>query len=423
MNSECLEAADRIGFQLCKDAIWDAEYCNWMGWAPQSLSETMTTYSWQSLGSSMYDGTAGIAWFLTQLACDTGSPIHRRTAIGAIQHALKHHADSGPRNAAGFFFGSLGCAVSAVNTGTKLQNDCLSNAGLNLMLECSRAVDEQEFDVIGGSAGAIPLLIGFGKQLNDARFLEIARGHAERLLSLSIRHRIGDLDAWEVCWKSPSFAHGLTGYSHGVAGFVNAMLEIHQLLGGDEYLNAAREALTYERRRFDKHQQNWLDLRTEDSAPAAAGCAWCHGAAGIGLARLRALELVPQDVEIIEEIKIALDITTKSIRMFKQSGANLSLCHGLLGNIELILAAHEVGIEVKDGLAAADDVVVSAIGQSRTHIPWKCGTQDGRATPGLMLGIAGIGSMLLRYDDPKNTIPLLLSPKLVRNILEPARVP
>ena len=77
--------------------------------------------------------------------------------------------------------------------------------------------------------------------------------------------------------------------------------------------------------------------------------------------------------------------------MFKQSGANLSLCHGLLGNIELILAAHEVGIEVKDGLAAADDVVVSAIGQSRTHIPWKCGTQDGRATPGLMLGMAGIG--------------------------------
>lgn len=74
--------------------------------------------------------------------------------------------------------------------------------------------------------------------------------------------------------------HGLTGYSHGVAGFVNAMLEIHQFVGGKEYLNAAREALTLERRRFDNHKQNWLDLRTEDSAPTAA---WCHGAAGIGL--------------------------------------------------------------------------------------------------------------------------------------------
>ena len=413
IQAECLTAADRIGYQICRDAIWDAGYCNWMGWAPQVSDNSVTTYAWQSLGPTVYDGTAGIAWFLAQLAQATGSDIHRRTAIGACEHALKHHLDAGPRNAAGFFSGSLGCAVTALHVGGCLQIEKLRQAGLNLLKSSAHVAEELESDVIGGSAGAIPLLIGIGQQLGNQSLLDLPEGHAKRLLSLATRQLIERNEVWEMHWKSPAFERGLTGYSHGAAGFANALLEIYYLFGGNAYLSAAREALTFERRRFNVEQQNWLDLRSEGEAPAVAGCAWCHGAAGIGLARLRTLALLQDDPSIANEIHTAMATTTQSLKSIAAPGTNLSLCHGHLGNIELILAAQEKNIEIQGGLGAVEDVINVVIAQSPTDIPWKCGTQDGRTTPGLMLGTAGIGSMFLRYSDSRYGIPLVLTPELV----------
>ena len=64
--------------------------------------------------------------------------------------------------------------------------------------------------------------------------------------------------------------------------------------------------------------------------------AWCHGAPGIGLARLQCLPHL-NDAEIHAEIATALKTT------FAQGfGHNHSLCHGDLGNLELLLQADEV---------------------------------------------------------------------------------
>ncbi len=411
IQETCLAAAERIGYQLCRDAIWDAGCCNWLGWTPQISDGKVTTYAWQSLGPTVYDGTAGIAWFLAQLANATGSEVHRRTAIGACRHSLEHHADTGPRNAAGFFSGSLGCAVTALRAGTCLQIDKLSQDGLNLLKLC-RVTDEMESDVIGGSAGAIPLLIGAGQQRNDRLLLHLAECHAKRLLTLATRQVIEHGATTELSWESPAFATGLTGYSHGAAGFVNALLEAYHLVGGNEYLKAANEALVYERRRFDNNQQNWLDLRSDSETRTAAGCAWCHGAAGIGLARLRTMDLLPNDAAIPYEIQVAISSTIQSLKSFTAPGTNLSLCHGHFGNMELLLAAQEKNMDVQGGHSVVEKLIESALDQSSTDIPWKCGTQDGRTTPGLMLGTAGIGSMFLRYSDSRYAIPLVLTPQL-----------
>ena len=225
MQEDSLIAADRIGNQLCRDAIWDNCYCNWMGWSPHTIEPNVTNYAWQSLGPTVYDGTAGIAWFLAHLAQGTGSKIHRRTAIAACEHALKHHADAGRRNAAGFFSGSLGCAVTALQIGTLFEIEKLRQAGLELLDASGRVADEIEIDIIGGSAGAIPLLIGIGQQLEKQSLLELAESHAKRLLALATRQVVEQGEGCEMCWKSSAFERGLTGYSHGAAGFANAMLE------------------------------------------------------------------------------------------------------------------------------------------------------------------------------------------------------
>jgi len=54
-----LEIADRIGAQLCRDALWEGDRCNWIG-----CLRYAGDIAWGALGADIYAGTAGIALFL-----------------------------------------------------------------------------------------------------------------------------------------------------------------------------------------------------------------------------------------------------------------------------------------------------------------------------------------------------------------------
>ena len=53
---------------------------------PKTSSHFNTVY--KTLGPDVYAGTSGIALFMAELAGLTGDPEVRRTAFGAIRHAL-----------------------------------------------------------------------------------------------------------------------------------------------------------------------------------------------------------------------------------------------------------------------------------------------------------------------------------------------
>jgi len=408
-SDQLFSAADRIGFELCREAIWDGHACNWMGWASEVYGESVS-YTWQSLGATVYDGTAGVSAFLASLFKCSSEPLHRSTALAAIRHAMEHRSNPGDQFAAGVFSGGFGIALTAIEVGQQLETPDLVESGL-LTLQDSASVlhEDQEIDVIGGSAGAIPILIGVGKKFELPNCFDLAVRHGELILKRSTRQLTkGTASApgttpFERLWKNPAFGRdGLTGYSHGNAGFANALLELFHLTSDERYREAAREALVFERRWFDIAQQNWCDLRVVSENAPAVSCAWCHGAPGIGLARLRTQELLPDDPLIAQEIATALATTVQSLVVSPESRQNFSLCHGLLGNAELPLAMHARNLDIGNALAAVDTAVAFALDQhAQSHTPWKCGTQDGRAVPGLMLGTAGIGlSLLRRCDDP-----------------------
>ena len=137
------------------------------------------------------------------------------------------------------------------------------------------------------------------------------------------------------------------------------------------------------------------------------GIAWCHGAAGAGLARLRAYELTGDPV-LREEAMIAVRTTASALQaQMPGQFVNYSLCHGQFGNAELLLeAAESLGeqqmLDFTKALATqAADV------HERHHQPWPCGVMGAGETPGLMLGLAGIGHFYLRLDDPKAASSLL----------------
>ena len=106
------------------------------------------------------------------------------------------------------------------------------------------------------------------------------------------------------------------------------------------------------RRRSETDQESghWPDLRRE-IGDRTAPVAWCHGAAGIGLTRLRLWELTGEEM-YRDQARLAVSLTIEAIVRSKRQDGNWSLCHGLLGNLEtLIMAEDSLGTSHADTIS------------------------------------------------------------------------
>ena len=172
--------------------------------------------------------------------------------------------------------------------------------------------------------------------------------------------------------------------------------------GEIKFRSAAEEAFEYERSLYDPNVRNWRDLRvdplTGQTNPASFVVFWCHGAPGIAVSRMLGHE-VTGNIGSISEAKIALETTMTSVNAELEAGSgNYSLCHGLAGNAEIILS----GLSVVGGRAFEVTRNVALTGIDRhvgSHRTWPGGLHP-EVTPGLFLGLSGIGLFYLRLFNP-----------------------
>src|SRR6185436_8032542 len=106
--------------------------------------------------------------------------------------------------------------------------------------------------------------------------------------------------------------------------------------------------------------------------------AWCHGAPGVGLARVAGLPWI-DDAEVRDEIAVAVRST--AARGF---GENHTLCHGDLGNVELLFAAARAfgDTELEEQAWRMTGGIVDSIQRDG----WLFGLPGNLETPGLMAG-------------------------------------
>jgi lantibiotic modifying enzyme len=189
-----------------------------------------------------------------------------------------------------------------------------------------------------------------------------------------------------------------------------ALARLASATDGDQrarFAETARQALRYENTAFAGN--NWYDFRIFeglDPKVLQSRWMWCHGAPGIGLARAAMLDLAisPEDDLWRADLAVAANSTAEF-----GFGLNHSLCHGDLGNIEVLReAARLLG---DSALAEAYESRLAQIAESIDRIGWSCGVPLGVENPGLFTGIAGIGYAWLRAAAPDH-VPsvLLLSP-------------
>jgi hypothetical protein len=415
-----LDSAARIGRALCRQAVWDREgaCCNWVG---GRIDDQAGAPALQALGYDLYGGSAGIALFLAELYSLTSDPEFQRTALGAVARSIRQIERRPDPQASpfGFFSGDLGVAYAACRAGELLELDGAGDRVTSVLDRVARAAAAAapgvEMDVIGGHAGAIPALLVLSR--NDAfrGCREVALVLGEALVRVADRQ--GPAFAWPPAARgAPEESRFLTGLAHGASGFGLALMELHAATGRADFLEAARGAFAYEDALFDPGHGNWPDLRpsglsgsgADPGAPRFA-VAWCHGAGGIALARLRAAALDPdRGAAHAATARIALATSLAALdRRLEESQGDVCLCHGLSGLAEVVGIAGELSNNAAYRDRAAEVLSVLVLRHS-VKADWPTGLVRGGPNPSLMLGTAGIGHALLRRHDPARVPPVLI---------------
>ena len=406
-----LQSAREVGDRLETLALSSQQNTSWIG------LNLVDEKHWILAPSDidLYEGLPGIILFLAYLGQITQEKRYTNLAKAAFK-TLQGHIESCQEylTSIGGFCGWGGIIYTLTQLGT-IWNDpqLLSQAETIADFIAPLIEQDEQFDLIGGSAGCIASLISLYRCRPHQSILDVAIQCGDRLLDTAQSMESG------IGWVLKNGgAQPLAGFSHGAAGIAWALLELAAVTGEKRFYQAAVDAINYERSLFCSTAGNWLDLRKftqtvvgEKETHSNCMTAWCHGAPGIGLARLNSLPHL-DNPEIRAEINTALKTTLK-----EGFGHNHSLCHGDLGNLELLLQAslilEDLGWKSQVNRLAA--IVLESIEQHG----WLCGVPLAVETPGLMTGLAGIGYQLLRLAQPEN-VPAVLTlepPKLNAQML------
>lgn len=391
-----LAAAVKVGERLNELALWGRNDVSWVG---VSLVNERA-WSILPLGNKLYDGLPGVILFLAYLSSITKRNEFERPARAGLYTLMSQLKEPPKMNIIGGFSGLGGilyvlCHLSVLWN----ENELLSEAKkmveqLPELIRCDDALD-----VMAGSAGCLAALLVLYRLQPSERILSVAVQCGEHLVRQArpMRHGSG----WLVSGVAPV---PMTGFSHGAAGIAWALTELASLTGEERFHRAAMDGIAYERSLFLPEQGNWPDLRRDlpgapDSGSIRCGIMWCHGAPGIALSRLQMLKRLNRQ-DLREEAETALHTTLQT-----GFGQNHCLCHGDLGNLEVILQASLIldDPEWKREVARFAAHVLESIEQNG----WLCGTPANVETPGLLTGLAGIGFELLRLAEPSR-VPSVL---------------
>ncbi|HDR4872036.1 TPA: type 2 lantipeptide synthetase LanM family protein [Bacillus cereus] len=387
-----IEEAKNIGYRL-KEQVIHGSYndATWVGLGMNYHNQWQVT----ALDSGLYNGLSGIAMFLGYLGKVSGEEDFNRLAMQTMESILQQPIQE--KSFASAFYGQ------ASHLYTLSHFDALYGENQKWKLYIQNSLNnieksvknDQFYDLLGGSAGIIQVLLNIHEQFNNEQALNIAQKYGDHLIENKIVTERG------IGWSDPSSQIMLGGLSHGTSGIAWSLLRLHKQTSKQKYFETALEAIRYDRSLYNSKNCNWADLRCSQHKSSEFSAAWCHGATGIGLSRLLYLPYI-KDTLLQQEIETAVS-TTVDVGM----GRSHSLCHGDLGNSELFhVAGNVLGRPEWNRMAHA--VGMNTIKEKQEIGKYKTGVGRHIEIPGLFMGLSGIGYQLLRLAKP-NQVPSVLT--------------
>jgi type 2 lantibiotic biosynthesis protein LanM len=390
--TKLVAAAREIGARLEASALRSDDGVSWIGVTPRGDHR----WSVMPLNNDLYGGLPGVALFLAYLGSVTQEARYTtlaRAALSTALHQVRH--DASEMQSIGAFTGWGGLIYVLGQLGVMWHDaDLVDEAAAIVRILPPLIAKDEAFDIVDGAAGCIGGLLALHACAPSADVLAAATACGDRLLGNARPMPQG------AGWIPEKAGTPLAGFAHGAAGIAWALLHLAAATGQDRFRGTAREAIAYERTLFSPEAGNWADLRPgKTDLPRSFMTAWCHGAAGIGLARLDTLPHL-DDSHAANEIEVALNTTAAH-----GLGGSHCLCHGDLGNLELLLQASRSGCD-RRWTTVIEEAAAATLDDIET-CGYSCGSPADVETPGLMTGLAGIGYGLLRLAQP-DAVPSVL---------------
>ncbi|NIP28753.1 MAG: hypothetical protein GWN55_09745 [Phycisphaerae bacterium] len=424
LRQRILNEAIRIGDELLSQAERDEHGLSWQTMSVDHANNRQVV--WRK-SEGIYSGVSGIVLFLLELYRQTKDEKYLQAAVEGM-HWTEWYCQNNPTDYYAFFTGRMGVAYTMLRMAEVTRDNDYLEKALTIAKPCPVFLDSPKTvnDLINGTSGTLLALLHLHAATAQGWLLETINRFIEHLLR-SVHHGPVGL-YWD---RSPLNIRGLCGFSHGAAGVGFVFLELGHYFQNEAFYWLAEQAFLYESHFFDEAKKNWPDFRRRISTPEGyeehrkaylAGNldyftesqemnAWCHGAAGIGLSRLRALALL-QKPTYKDDVENAIAKTITTDISIKYPAQTYTLCHGAGGNAELFLEAYRLFGD-KKYLSLAESVAVDALNFKQEKGTYLSGYRSEALAEdrSLFMGNAGIGYFYLKLREPVK-VPSILAPQV-----------
>jgi lantibiotic modifying enzyme len=399
-RARSLALARRLGESLCGAAI-EAPDSHGLAWLSRHRGGVLLPCR------DLYNGRAGVLVALAELAAELSEPRFSEV-VSAGMASLLAGQSADPQPLPSLFVGEAGVGAALLRCGQLLGRQ----EWIDAAAERGRWVAGRPFvapDLVLGTAGRLRFHLWLAEETGDPEPLGHAVAAGEALLAAAEEAPYGGL-----FWTLPPgfdslFGRAFPGYGHGAAGIGEALLDLYEATGDDRFLDAACAAALWVESLALPTLGDGCGLGWPAWEGRAVSSSWCYGAPGVGLffLRLAASGVYPEAAELAVSAGRAATCAAR--------WDDPTLCHGLAGNLDLLLdLAQARGISDLETEAAwvsearaLGEIQAEGLVEREGRLALSA-DPPGRPTPGLMVGIAGVAMSALRLADPERR-PRLLS--------------
>jgi type 2 lantibiotic biosynthesis protein LanM len=375
-----------------------------LGWMVLNYSPAAERYTLQPMENDLYNGRAGVGLFFAALEKFVPGSSYRALAHASLTPIQRWIKAAPERDLTEFGFGGYAglssIAYALARAGEFLSEDeLIADANIAaLRIRPDQIEKDESLDAMNGCAGAILGLLACHAATGEPKVLASAIACGRHLLQRRKLDKFG-LKTWPTLEK-----RHLTGFSHGAAGIAYALLQLYKVTSDAEFYDAAVEGISFEARAFVEEQSNWPDYRraaAKFSQGPMFSMAWCHGAPGIGLGRIGALDIA-DTLEIRRDIQAAL-ASTSSVNLLPRD----HLCCGNAGLMDTLCTAGDRFPQDGWGQKALQ-LAARTIARRNKRGGFHIAFHNGFFNPSLFQGAAGVGYQMLRLADPAKIPSVLL---------------
>lgn len=348
VNKESLDRViTMLSDRLCSYALWNQKRSE-VSW-PVLRFASSGSCAWQirPMGIYFYDGLSGMLLLTTVMQEKQKSERIERIQK-ALQRQLFRYTDEGMEDLKNLQSQNTGAYTgesSVVYTYLKLYQ--LTKEAIYLQYArkheeiVSKIVPKDTCaDLLGGKAGAAWIFLQMFEQTGEERYVKEAEKAVYSMLPQAVKMDCG------IGWKLETGENPVSGMAHGNAGILMPVLALWELTKKQEYEILAEKIREYEESLYDEKRGNWIDRR-KDKEEGEDTVAWCHGAAGILLARLWCYQRVT-DRAWKERLKNDIERAYRKTETYWKRDS-WSLCHGTGGNLWILdIADRVLGKEQKN---------------------------------------------------------------------------